>query len=91
MANYILLDENCRSFIGTDTFIQVDDRLSVNGKINSAIESLGTMLRIKPSLVKGVRYMVKYSSAKYDYKTYQYSGKLIPIKYPIIEERLKDN
>jgi hypothetical protein len=81
MATYILLDENRKSFMGTDTFIQVDDRLSVDGKINSAIDSLKRMAGVRPSLVKEVRYMAKYSSAKYDYTTYQYSGKLIPIKY----------
>lgn len=81
MATYILLDENKKSFIGTDTFIYVDDRLSVDGKINSAIDSLKRMNVVRPNLVKDVRYMVNFNNAKYDYTTYQYSGKLIRIKY----------
>lgn len=79
MATYILLDENRRSFTGTDTFIYIDGRLSVDGKIRSAKEYLTRMVDVKPRMVREVKYMIKYSSAQYDYNTYQYSGKLIPL------------
>jgi hypothetical protein len=81
MATYILLDKDQKSFMGTDTFIHIDDRLGIAGKVESAIRSLTQMAGIKPEMVKDVRYMVRYNRAKYDYATYQYSGKLIPVKY----------
>jgi hypothetical protein len=82
MATYILLDENRKSAaMGTDCFIWIDDRLSTDGKVDSAIESLKRMFGIRPKLVESVRYIANYNRTHYDFDTYQYSGKLIPVRF----------
>ncbi len=79
MATYILLDENRKSFMGTDTFIWVDDRLSDDRKVEVAHTALQKMAAVRPSMVREAKYIARYKSTQYDYNTYQYSGKLIPI------------
>jgi len=82
MATYILLDENRKSAtMGTDCFIWIDDRLNIDGKVDSAINSLKRMFGLRPNLVESVRYIANYNRTRYDYDTYQYSVKLIPVRF----------